>query len=73
LLGHVKDLGRSSTDPNARIYQTRERQTHHTDSCDVVVGLLCLSRSASVTCGDCGWRRRTRVRCLESMPSDSVR
>ncbi|HBB96509.1 MAG TPA: taurine catabolism dioxygenase TauD [Blastocatellia bacterium] len=41
LLGHVKDLGRSSLDPNARIYQTRERQTHHTDSCDVV-GLLCL-------------------------------
>src|SRR5262249_19744349 len=25
LLGHVKDLGRSSLDPNARIYQTRER------------------------------------------------
>jgi hypothetical protein len=44
LLGHVRDLGRSSDDPNTRIYQTRERQTHHTDSCDVV-GLLCL-RSA---------------------------
>jgi Taurine catabolism dioxygenase TauD, TfdA family len=41
LLGHVRDLGRSSDDPNTRIYQTRERQTHHTDSCDVV-GLLCL-------------------------------
>jgi hypothetical protein len=41
LLGHVKDLGGSSSDPNTRIYQTRERQTHHTDSCDVV-GLLCL-------------------------------
>lgn len=41
LLGHVKDLGRSSDDPNTRIYQTRERQTHHTDSCDVVA-LLCL-------------------------------
>src|SRR5262249_9632432 len=26
LLGHVKDLGRSSSDPNVRIYQTRERQ-----------------------------------------------
>jgi len=38
---HVRDLGRSSDDPNTRIYQTRERQTHHTDSCDVV-GLLCL-------------------------------
>ena len=41
LLGHVRDLGRSSDDPNTRIYQTRERQTHHTDSCDVV-GLLSL-------------------------------
>jgi hypothetical protein len=41
LLGHVKDLGRSSEDPNTRIYQTRELQTFHTDSCDVV-GLLCL-------------------------------
>ena len=26
-LGHVKDLGLSSIDPNTRIYQTRERQT----------------------------------------------
>jgi hypothetical protein len=41
LLGHVRDMGRSSDDPNTRIYQTRERQTHHTDSCDVVA-LLCL-------------------------------
>src|SRR3989442_15569386 len=46
LLGHVRDLGRSSVDPNARIYQTRERQTHHTDSCDVV-GLLCLRTAKS--------------------------
>ena len=46
LLGHVKDLGRSSDDPNTRIYQTRERQTHHTDSCDVV-GLLCLRAAKS--------------------------
>ena len=46
LLGHVKDLGRSSMDPHARIYQTRERQTHHTDSCDVV-GLLCLQAAKS--------------------------
>ena len=46
LLGHVMDLGRSSLDPNARIYQTRERQTHHTDSCDVV-GLLCLRAAKS--------------------------
>lgn len=41
ILGHVRDMGRSSDDPNTRIYQTRERQTHHTDSCDVVA-LLCL-------------------------------
>ncbi|MBO0720675.1 MAG: TauD/TfdA family dioxygenase [Blastocatellia bacterium] len=41
VLGHVKDLGRSSSDPHTRIYQTRERQTYHTDSCDVVA-LLCL-------------------------------
>jgi hypothetical protein len=46
LLGHVKDLGLSSDDPNARIYQTRERQTFHTDSCDVV-GLLCLQTAKS--------------------------
>ena len=41
VLGHVLDLGRSSADPNARIYQTSERQTFHTDSCDIVA-LLCL-------------------------------
>jgi hypothetical protein len=46
LLGHVRDMGRSSTDPTTRIYQTRERQTHHTDSCDVV-GLLCLQAAKS--------------------------
>jgi len=46
LLGHVRDLGRSSSDPNTRIYQTRERQTHHTDSCDVV-GLMCLQKAKS--------------------------
>jgi len=46
LLGHVRDLGRSSLDPDTRIYQTRERQTHHTDSCDVV-GLLCLRTAKS--------------------------
>ena len=46
LLGHVKDLGFSSADPNVRIYQTRERQTFHTDSCDVV-GLLCLATAKS--------------------------
>jgi len=41
VLGHVRDVGLSSNDPNVRIYQTRERQTFHTDSADVV-GLLCL-------------------------------
>ncbi|WP_437319719.1 TauD/TfdA family dioxygenase [Sorangium sp. So ce385] len=41
VLGHVKDLGLSSQDPSVRVYQTRERQTFHTDSCDVVA-LLCL-------------------------------
>ena len=44
LLGHVRDLGLSSTDPAVRIYQTHERQTFHTDSCDVV-GLLCLAEA----------------------------
>lgn len=41
VLGHVRDAGLSSSDPNVRIYQTRERQTFHTDSADLV-GLLCL-------------------------------
>ncbi len=44
LLGHVKDMGLSSDDPNVRIYQTHERQTFHTDSCDIV-GLLCLQEA----------------------------
>ncbi len=43
-LGHVRDLGMKSGDPNVRIYQTNERQTFHTDSCDVV-GLLCLKKA----------------------------
>lgn len=46
LLGHVRDVGLASTDPNVRIYQTHERQTFHTDSCDVV-GLLCLREARS--------------------------
>ncbi|MEN9418914.1 MAG: hypothetical protein RI988_2534 [Pseudomonadota bacterium] len=41
VLGHVKDLGLRSDDPAVRIYQTAERQTFHTDSCDIVA-LLCL-------------------------------
>lgn len=46
VLGHVQDLGLSSSDPNVRIYQTPERQTFHTDSCDIV-GLLCLQTAQS--------------------------
>ena len=44
LLGHVRDAGRRSSDPTARLYQTAERQTFHTDSADVV-GLLCLANA----------------------------
>ncbi len=46
LLGHVRDLGLSSKDPNVRIYQTTERQNFHTDSCDIVA-LLCLKTAKS--------------------------
>jgi hypothetical protein len=46
VLGHVKDLGKSSRDPAVRIYQTRERQTFHTDSADVVC-LMCLRPAKS--------------------------
>ncbi len=46
LLGHVKDMGLSSNDPNVRKYQTSERQNYHTDSCDIV-GLLCLHTARS--------------------------
>ena len=46
VLGHVQDLGLDVHDPNVRIYQTSERQTYHTDSCDIV-GLLCLKTAKS--------------------------
>ena len=46
LLGHVRDLGLATTDPNVRTYQTTERQHFHTDSCDIV-GLLCLKTARS--------------------------
>jgi hypothetical protein len=47
VLGHVRDLGlNAAKDPTARVYQTRERQTYHTDSCDIV-GLLCLKTARS--------------------------
>jgi hypothetical protein len=73
MLGHVRDLGHSSSDPNVRIYQTRERQGYHTDSCDVV-GLLCLEPAAvgglsrlvsSVTiCNEMRRRRPDLLACL---------
>ena len=46
VLGHVRDMGLSSKDPNVRIYQTTERQNFHTDSCDIV-SLLCLKTARS--------------------------
>ena len=46
LLGHVRDLGLDVRDPAVRVYQTPERQTFHTDSCDIV-GLLCLQKAKS--------------------------
>jgi hypothetical protein len=46
LLGHVRDLGLATTDPNVRTYQTTERQHYHTDSCDIVA-LLCLKTARS--------------------------
>ena len=46
VLGHVQDLGLDVKNPNVRIYQTHERQTYHTDSCDIV-GLLCLKTAKS--------------------------
>ncbi len=44
ILGHVRDLGMKGSDENVRIYQTKERQTFHTDSSDVV-GLICLNQA----------------------------
>ena len=41
ILGHVRDVGKDAGDVNARIYQTSQRQSFHTDSADVV-GLLCI-------------------------------
>jgi hypothetical protein len=46
VLGHVHDAGLRSTDPSVRLYQTNQRQTFHTDSCDIV-GLLCLREARS--------------------------
>lgn len=41
VLGHVRNVGADPNDTHTRIYQTRARQSFHTDSADVV-GLLCL-------------------------------
>jgi hypothetical protein len=46
LLGHVRDFGLATSDPNVRTYQTTERQHFHTDSCDIVA-LLCLKTAKS--------------------------
>ncbi len=46
LMGHVKDMGLHSSDPNVRVYQTRERQRFHTDSVDIVA-LMCLQPARS--------------------------
>ena len=46
VLGHVRDLGLDAGNPEVRIYQTSQRQTFHTDSCDIV-GLLCLKTARS--------------------------
>ena len=46
ILGHVCDLGLSTSDDSVRIYQTTERQNYHTDSCDIV-GLMCLRGAKS--------------------------
>ena len=46
LLGHVRDTGRSTTDPSVRGYQTRIRLPYHTDGSDVV-GLLCFRPARS--------------------------
>ncbi len=42
----MRDLGAKGSDSNVRIYQTSERQTFHTDSCDVV-GLICMQQAKS--------------------------
>jgi hypothetical protein len=48
LLGHVRDEGRVKSDPNARLYQTRERMDFHTDVLPVdLLGLFCLRGARS--------------------------
>ena len=48
LLGHVRDEGRVKSDPNARLYQTRERMDFHTDILPVdLLGLFCMRTAKS--------------------------
>jgi len=48
LLGHVRDEGRVKSDPNARLYQTRERMDFHTDVLPVdLLGLFCMRAAKS--------------------------
>ena len=46
LLGHVRDLGASSSDETVRLYKTREQLGFHTDGADII-GLLCLRPAKS--------------------------
>jgi Taurine catabolism dioxygenase TauD, TfdA family len=46
LLGHIYDLGLSTSDPNIRSYATAEEQRFHIDRADLVA-LLCLRRAKS--------------------------
>lgn len=46
LVGHVRDIGKTLADPNARGYQTHEAQSMHVDRCDVVA-LLCLHKAVT--------------------------
>ena len=81
MLGHVRDLGMSSSDPKVRIYQTNERQGYHTDSCDLV-GLLCLQTAkaggfsslvSSVTLYNEMWRHRPDLLCCLFEPIETDR
>ena len=68
LLGHVKDLGLSSQNPDVRIYQTRERQNYHTDSCDVVC-LLCLHPAKAGGLSSLVSPSRFTTRCSSVVPT----
>jgi hypothetical protein len=48
LLGHVRDEGRTQSDPNARAYQTNQRMDFHTDMLPMdLLGLFCLRSAKS--------------------------